>query len=223
MIPPLPVAFNLQPIPRVLHQVWVGPADPMRARAIFDLWTDELPDTWQTVLWTEQAIRDTPIEPYWRAIKPLSEDPRLLADLLRLVIVGLYGGVYTDSDAVPLSSLEEWVGARNGWIGTGPETQGSPTLINAAFGAPAGHPFLSRVLMLGQAALLRGVTNPHWVAGPRQFRAAYSQAQDMDVSYDFVTTVDAAARAMVRGDRPIDLGWMRSRWPESPILHVVLR
>lgn len=220
-LPPLPVLSAPGAIPRIVHQFWLGP-DSERAERVSGLWSEVLPG-WDVRLWTEQSTKDSPLERWVEKVQQVSEDYRLQADLLRLVALSYYGGIYADSDAVPLQPLDDWIGARNGWIGSGPETEDSPTLINATFGAPAGHPFLARVMVLAQRALERGVTNPHWVAGPRQFRTAYTQVQDMDVDYRFVTTLEAKARAMVRGDVPIDLGWLREQYPTSPILHVVLR
>jgi hypothetical protein len=95
--------------------------------------------------------------------------------------------------------------------------------MNCTFATPPSHPFLSRVVDLALAALDRGVTNPHWVAGPRQFRTAYAIEADVDVLYGFVTTSDPLPKAMVEGKRAMNLDTLRKRWPDCPVLHVVLR
>lgn len=222
-LPPLPQGEPVGEIPKVVHQLWIGGGDSTRARAVARVWEKALPD-FEVRFWDDQALAGTPLQKYVDLVEPVTDDYRLKADLYRLAVVAYYGGIYADSDAIPLHSLDHLVGHRRGWVGSGPETEKSPTLINAHFGMPKGHPFLSLVMELALDALKRGVTNPHWVAGPRQFRTAYTMAPSLiDTYWNFVTTVEGEDRAMVRGNKPLDLDRLREKYPDSPILHVVLR
>jgi hypothetical protein len=142
-----------------------------------------------------------------------------VADLMRVMAVSLYGGVYADTDTMPLQPLDSWVGDRPGWVGASPHSREHHVLSNATFGFPPGAPFLADVWRYAADALARGVTNEHFVAGPHAFREVWERDRSLaEVSWDFEGAWDPWLKRMVlSGD--FDLERVRAAFPDAPVLH----
>lgn len=134
-------------IPRVFHQIWLGPNPlPSEHAAYAETWRRFHPD-WEYRLWTEKTIPD--------GVRPeVSERLRVPAersDLLRLELVVRYGGVYVDTDFEclgPLDPLLEGVDLFAAYIREDFEDGSDlPARINnAIFGAVPQHPALVQAL-----------------------------------------------------------------------------
>jgi inositol phosphorylceramide mannosyltransferase catalytic subunit len=126
-------------IPRVFHQVWVGP-DPLPAEFVQyrQTWLDHHPG-WELRFWTEdnlpEGLRRT--EVYQRIRSPAER-----SDILRLELVYRYGGVYVDTDFECLRSLEPLIEDVDFFIADIERGR----INNAIVGAIAGHPILDRAL-----------------------------------------------------------------------------
>jgi len=128
------------PIPRVFHQIWVGPDPfPQEYAALQETWTRHNPD-WELRFWRDGNLPDglTREEVY-----DASRTPWERADILRLEVVNRFGGVHVDADfeclrpIAPLldDSIEFFIGYRK------------PGHVNGAlFGAVPGHPLLAEGL-----------------------------------------------------------------------------
>jgi len=124
----------VEPIPRILHRIWVG-AEPLPAAAerFADSWTHHHPG-WQMRLWTDASLPSHLVN---REICEQTAHPAQRADVLRHEILNLFGGVYIDVDFEcfrPIEPLLEGVGyfygdEREGRAGT------------AILGCTPGHPF----------------------------------------------------------------------------------
>lgn len=119
---------------------------------------------WNVMRWTD----DHPLEAL-RLGHGL--EGRGIADLVRLEVLTAHGGVYVDTDTVPLRPLHALVGTRRAWVARPAREANGLVLQNGFTGAPPGHRFQREVWRLAQTNLRRGVTNPHFVAGPRAMRA----------------------------------------------------
>lgn len=207
-------------IPRLLHVIWVGTEPPRWVRTNWALWRDALPADIDVVVWTnEEAQRAFP--ELVRSLEQHRGDKRILPDLLRLEIVHRFGGVYVDSDTVPLRALETlwaprmagaWVGAQDGW-------QGHPGMLNSAFGAVPGHSFVGRVLELGYQNWNRGLKSPHHIAGPVIFKKVWREHGGVDVLSGFNMTYDRHNVRQMRMCQP-DLESLRAATPNAPLAHV---
>jgi inositol phosphorylceramide mannosyltransferase catalytic subunit len=126
-------------IPRIIHQVWVGPEPlPERFGAYQETWRAHHPD-WDIRFWTEDNLPpDLRLsQSYDRMRSPVER-----CDLLRLELVWRDGGVYVDCDFEsrrPLDPLLEEVDFLLGYS--------KPGRVNhALMGAVPRHPLLDRAL-----------------------------------------------------------------------------
>jgi hypothetical protein len=177
---------------------------------------------WRVRRWTDADKDSAPMQLALDLARRYELGPRGLADLLRLAAVSLEGGVYMDSDTVPLLPLDGYVGDRAGWVGTSEDTRGGRTLHTSSFGFPKGDPFLSLVWARAEQALRRGVRSDHHVAGPHAWRSARNVAGGSipEVDYSFANTLAGdLQRAMARAQE-FDADELRERFPGVPVLHV---
>jgi mannosyltransferase OCH1-like enzyme len=125
-------------IPQIIHQVWVG-KKPIPTRYTF--WADRLWDmnpNWERKVWTDFAIRKFLCDP-----KPLWDkfwSPASVSNMVRLLAVQKYGGIYLDMDMEPLQPLNS---VRQLFGHAFAADQGDGRLCNAAFGAPPDHPWVN--------------------------------------------------------------------------------
>ena len=126
-------------IPRILHQVWVGPDPlPKEYQDYRESWRRHHPD-WEMHLWTEDSLPRDLVRP--EAYERL-RNPAERSDIIRLEVLHRFGGVYVDTDVEclrPIDPLLEeggdfFVGAVQGKV------------ENAVIGAAAGHPVLEEAL-----------------------------------------------------------------------------
>jgi mannosyltransferase OCH1-like enzyme len=126
-------------IPRILHQVWVGP-DPLpddfaRFR---ESWRRHHPD-WEMRLWTEDELPRDLVRPevYERLRKPTER-----SDIIRLEVLFRFGGVYVDTDFDCLRPIDPLIEAVDFFT-----CDLKPGRVNnAVIGSVSGHPLLERAL-----------------------------------------------------------------------------
>ena len=136
-------------IPKRLHQIWLG-GKPMPKRwAAFRKRLQGLHPSWEYRLWTDRDLpelfaRDTfHVSEHWNRFPNYG----FQSDLMRLMILWQYGGVYLDTDCEPLRPLDGLQEASDAFIGATFSPQPMPEVLveNAVIGAAAGHPFLHLV------------------------------------------------------------------------------
>ena len=92
-------------IPKILHQIWLGPKTPPSYFATFrDKWKSVHPD-WEYRLWTDVDVEELGLE-----LKDLIDQTPNYAeksDILRSELLDRFGGVYLDVDMECYHSLEE--------------------------------------------------------------------------------------------------------------------
>lgn len=126
-------------IPRVFHQIWVGP-DPLpdEHAAYGDTWRRHHPD-WELRLWTDDNLPEGFVRP---EVYDLQRTPYERADILRLEVVYRFGGVHVDTDFECLRPIDSLIENVEFFIG-----YRKPGRVNGAlFGATAGHPLLAHGL-----------------------------------------------------------------------------
>jgi mannosyltransferase OCH1-like enzyme len=127
------------PIPRIIHQVWVGPSPlPERFAAYQETWRRLHPD-WELRFWTEDNLPPDLRRPeaYERLRSPVER-----CDILRLEVLWRDGGVYVDTDFEALRPIDELLGDLDffvGYIGPGRPAHG-------LMGAVPRHPIIGRAL-----------------------------------------------------------------------------
>lgn len=165
-----------QPVPRVLHQVWIGAGDlPVSTSA----WADHAGrHGYQYRLWREADLRAAGIDghPVYAAMLAIGDLPGAV-DVARYLILDRFGGIYLDCDwyparaglafhdLLPLTGLTALAEDTPRDTGTG-----SLLLTNSLIAAPPGHPAFGRILeaLPGAAAALPGAP-AWWATGPLLF------------------------------------------------------
>lgn len=217
--PNMPSTTTTEDVPPIMHMVWFGSPTPEHISRVWDTWEKELPRGWRLERWDDERIREDSL--LMAVVKSFPElTPRGTADMLRLWIISTRGGVYMDSDALPMRDLDS-LANRPAWIGSSPTTDTNRVLINAFFGMPKQHPFLAHAYAMATHQYDRGVRNDHYVAGPQTFRRAHNSAPEPRPELDrgFVLIHTAQVKGMARGDRPIDTEALRQRIPEYKVVH----
>jgi inositol phosphorylceramide mannosyltransferase catalytic subunit len=158
-------------IPKVIHQIWVGPPLPDHLAAIAQTWQQHHPD-WTVTLWTEETLprlRNQRIFDEADVLAPRHAG-QLRSDIARYELLLDHGGVYVDVDLEclrpidALTNVECFAGweRANQWVG------------NTILGAAPGHPFM-RALVAGVDANVRRRigARPNVLTGPRYLTGVY--------------------------------------------------
>lgn len=127
-------------IPRVIHQIWVGPAPFPAAFARYqDSWRRHHP-AWELRFWTEENLPD---DVPWPEALERDRSPAERSDLLRLHLLERFGGVYVDTDMECLRPIDELLDGVEVFAG---ELKSGGRLNNAIIGAVPGHPVLRQAV-----------------------------------------------------------------------------
>jgi glycosyltransferase involved in cell wall biosynthesis len=150
-----------EPIPKVLHQIWVGPKPP--PQEWIDTWSAAHPG-WRHEIWNEQRIAEFSLinrDQYDRYLAAGCYNGA--ANVARAEILLRLGGVYMDADSVCMHTLEgapfmDW-GFFSVYEADGFFIEGKRLVANGIIGARPGHPHLAKfVALIGKAQDL----NPSW-------------------------------------------------------------
>lgn len=126
-------------IPRVIHQIWIGPdALPDEHRRWIGSWK-KLHPNWEHRLWTEDDLPSDPIRP---EVLERLRAPVERADILRLEILYRHGGVYVDTDVECLRPVDEAL-AGHDFVGV---CLKPGRMTNTFIASVPGHPLLQRAL-----------------------------------------------------------------------------
>lgn len=165
-----------QPVPRILHQIWIGPAELPASTAA---WADHAArHGYDYRLWREAELSAAGMDehPVFKAMVSIGDMPGAV-DVARYLVLQQFGGIYLDCDWYParrdlsfhdrlplvgLSALAEKTPRDLG--------SGSLLLTNSLIAAPAGHPVFRRILdaLPAAAAALPGAP-AWWSTGPLLF------------------------------------------------------
>ena len=144
------------PIPKILHQVWLGDAPVPDAHERWTTsWRGAHPD-WELHRWTDA---DAPVVPEAQRARNLVER----ADIVRYEVLRRHGGVYVDTDMECVQPIDELL---NGVVAfAGYEVPGR--VCNAVLGGVRGHPAFEQLVAIAQRTVGRGSfpasTGPHMV------------------------------------------------------------
>ncbi len=91
-------------IPKSFTFIWLGSPVPEADMAIINAWRESHPG-WLTQVYTDENLSDMICAPTIRAIRenvPPQRATAAISDLVRTEILATYGGVYLDTDVVPI-------------------------------------------------------------------------------------------------------------------------
>jgi len=146
-------------IPRVLHRIWRGGPMPAEFVVYGNCWR-KLHPKWECIDWLDDAqIPDAPAAAVFARARELAprDHLRFEADIMRLQLLWLLGGVYVDCDVQPLRPLDELLAGVECFASWSPHRGGGGKrlLTNAVMGAVPGHPFIGACLAGLPAAVER--------------------------------------------------------------------
>jgi FkbM family methyltransferase len=95
-------------IPKIIHHVWIGSKPfPNNFKAYRESWIRQHPD-WTFYFWTDDNLPEMSAE-----VKSIVTEENYLtsirADILRLQVLKLYGGIYSDTDIECLKPFDEFL------------------------------------------------------------------------------------------------------------------
>jgi mannosyltransferase OCH1-like enzyme len=200
-------------IPRILHQIWIGP-DPLPAEyaAYATTWQAHHPG-WEYRLWTEDqlpAMRNRALFDEAEELTPAPNVQQFRADVLRYEILWNLGGVYVDIDFECLAPIDPLIAdteafaaweAQDRWVN------------NAILGAEPAHPFIDRLItgLPASVAHHRG-QRPNVSTGPQYLTGLWRRHRDE------LTVLD---QALFYPYSYADVGTMREHgpWPDAVAVH----
>lgn len=208
------VAASAEPVPQVLHQIWLGGPPP----ETIEVWRGEAARRgWSYKLWDEAALAALGVDrhPVFQDMAARSEWPGAV-DVARYAMLHAEGGLYLDCDWMPagpsfaeaipprgLSAIAEATPRKTG--------VGSPFLNNSVIAAPPRHPVFERLLARLPEVAARLPGGPAWWnTGPLVFTLAARAGP--------VTLLDAGFETgPVEGDRTaLDRAVSNLRAPGDP-------
>lgn len=128
-------------IPHIIHYCWFGGKPlPKLAKKCIASWHRFFPD-WEIREWSETNF-DVQSHPY-AALAYRNKQWAYLSDIVRLIVVEQYGGIYFDTDVEVIRYPEELLANYSAWLGFE-----IPTYINTGLGfaATPHHPTVKAML-----------------------------------------------------------------------------
>lgn len=165
-------------IPKILHQIWIGPPMPAQLQAYTETWKHWHPG-WEYQLWDEHGIAELNLRnqnEYDRAsqITPGFEG-QLRSDLARYEILHTYGGVYVDADFECLRSIDTLIADLKAFAAW--EVDGV-WVNNAILGCIPGHPMFERIIdRIPDRIESRPGQRPNRLTGPHLLTTVYRQGK----------------------------------------------
>lgn len=167
-------------IPRILHRIWLWPPGPPMPETFIgygDEWRRLHPE-WEVKDWT--SFDDLPQlrnqDMFNRAHQMFPKDVyRFQADLLRLELLWLYGGVYADTDVEPLKPFDPLLEGRTAFAAWSPNLyHGRQVVTQAVIASTPGHEWIDACIAGAGDAVTRYRGRPlAQVVGPHHVDRCY--------------------------------------------------
>ncbi len=137
------------PIPRKIHQIWIGKPLPEKYEAFCASWS-RLNPSYEYRLWDEKAILELG-EFEGRMAFRSARSLGAKSDIARYEILRRFGGVYADTDFECLRPLDRLVDGCSFFAGN--LFDPAPYLCNAIIGSAPGHPVANRLCSASSARI----------------------------------------------------------------------
>lgn len=143
-------------IPRLIHRLWLDDPLPEPFAVNGQRWGDLHPD-WTVTDWLRSSglprLRNQQLVDQAQQLYP-NDWKRFTADLVRLELLWLYGGVYADTDVTPHRHIGPLLDGRSCVVGRSPQTRrGKHPITNAVMAAEPGHPYIDALITRIPAAV----------------------------------------------------------------------
>lgn len=135
-------------IPHLIHRVWLGGPEPADLRANHRAW-QEMNTGWRVRTWGNHDLSTLNLSPELRAAFDGAEHHangadvwRMRSDIVRAAILARHGGLYVDTDFVPLRPLADLFAGLECFA----VEERPGTIANGLMGATPGHPFMAALV-----------------------------------------------------------------------------
>lgn len=160
------------PIPHIIHFTTPGNPSDKQISAINK--ARELHPGWSVKVWSDPIPEDTfELSKYWKYVNSGAQ----LADLVRIEVVCIYGGIYLDSDVLLRKPLHDLADTFDFFIAS----EDGDVATNAVFGAVQGHPVLQQMIADISAMPPDWGIPPNITTGPVMFSNAIKRRQDVTI------------------------------------------
>lgn len=145
------------PIPRLIHRLYLDDPLPEPFAVNGRRWAELHPEH-QVVDWLHSdrlpRLRNQQLIDQAHEIYP-NDWKRFTADLVRLELLWLYGGVYADTDVTPHRHIGPLLDGRLCLVGRSPQTRkGKHPITNAVMAAEPGHPYVDALITRAPRAVI---------------------------------------------------------------------
>ena len=135
-----PSAAERSPIPRVIHQIWLGPNPlPEEFQRYRETWKRHHPD-WEIRLWTDAEVAELDLPEAFHRGRDVCEK----ADVLRMELIRRFGGLHVDTDIECLRPLDPLLEGLRAFAGY--DDINDTVISGALMGAVPEHPALERAV-----------------------------------------------------------------------------
>jgi mannosyltransferase OCH1-like enzyme len=171
------LSTNATPIPRVLHQIWLGKGEmPLHQRRWRRRFAEMNPH-WEMRLWTDDNLPPILNRNAWAACGNVGGTPGCVmrSDILRLELLARFGGIYLDTDVKPIRPLDDMCPPEvRAWAAC----EQLDIVSNAAMGFPPNHPAMwHAVAMIEESFFERRYVGDQ--AGPGLIARVITQYDDV--------------------------------------------
>ena len=178
-------------VPHILHQVWIDATVPVRMAGWVRSWIRHNP-TWKYKLWTDEDARELVIEKFPQYLKAYDAfaKPIYRADMVRYLILSVYGGIYADLDMECVRPFDDVLDVHQAIIGTEPTAHAVMLydvdflLTNAFMVSKPSHPYWDQVLAELENRFTTENSDPVWVTGPQLLNDVYLKYRENKQQFD---------------------------------------
>jgi mannosyltransferase OCH1-like enzyme len=163
-------------IPKIIHQIWLSDLTPIPEKyAVFSKGWENLNSDFEYKLWGEEVFeefggRDTLFTKYKI---PKNEHPAHLSDILRLLLLRKFGGVYADIDIECLKNVGPLL--INNLVCHSPNTVNKKDLIRSDFYCSIPNHRILNYIHEDILANLDTSNGPLWKYGDRRIQRAFNK------------------------------------------------
>jgi mannosyltransferase OCH1-like enzyme len=130
-------------IPKVIHQIWIGPTVPESVTRLADSWKSLMPE-YEYRLWRDKEIDD--LEFSSKRLYNSLANPGAKSDIARYAILEKHGGLYVDTDFECIRSLNPCLVGSSFVCGHLPlGDHGRPELNNGLIASTINNPILQQI------------------------------------------------------------------------------
>jgi len=127
---------DIQKIPKIIHQVWIGGKMPDKEKRLCDEWKDECKKQgWEYMFWGNEEVKQYEIRN--NNIFERTKSVGQKSDIIRLQILEDYGGVYLDTDFKYIKMFDDKMLTLDFFAGLTYDKK--PVIMNSLIGSSGGN------------------------------------------------------------------------------------